>query len=52
MAQFIQVCQYMPGDPQELTARPLAIMNKLVSDGKNSIKETALVTLCDIGKFV
>lgn len=50
MAQFVAVRQTLVGDPHALTARPLAILVRLVSEGKSSIQETALCTLCDIGK--
>ncbi|CAE6465638.1 unnamed protein product [Rhizoctonia solani] len=50
MVQFIETRQRMPGNHQDLTARPLAIMNRLVLEGKGSTKETALSILCDIGK--
>jgi hypothetical protein len=35
-----------------MTAPLLTIMNKLVLEGKGSVKETALSVLCDIGKLV
>ncbi|CAE6443988.1 unnamed protein product [Rhizoctonia solani] len=50
MVQFIETRQRMQGSQQDLTARPLAIMNKLVLEGKGSVKETSLSTLCDVGK--
>ncbi|KAG9127763.1 serine/threonine-protein kinase M1 [Ceratobasidium sp. 392] len=50
MTQFVAVRQTLPGEQQVLTARPLAILTRLALDGKSSVQETALSTLCDTGK--
>ncbi|KAF8709080.1 UVSB PI-3 kinase, MEI-41 and ESR-1, partial [Rhizoctonia solani] len=50
IVQFVEVAQGMQRSQQDLTARPLAITNKLVLEGKGSVRETALSVLCDIGK--
>ncbi|CAE6445919.1 unnamed protein product [Rhizoctonia solani] len=50
IVQFIETRQRMQGNQQDLTGRPLAIMNRLVLEGKGSVKETALSVLCDVGK--
>ncbi|CAE6451648.1 unnamed protein product [Rhizoctonia solani] len=50
MVQLVETRQRMQGSQQDLTARPLAIMNRLVLEGKGSVKETAVSILCDIGK--
>jgi hypothetical protein len=52
MTQFVGVRQTLPNDQHALTARPLAILTRLVSEAKSSTQETALSTLCDIGKYV
>ncbi|KAG9077463.1 hypothetical protein FS749_010635, partial [Ceratobasidium sp. UAMH 11750] len=41
MTQFVAVRQTLPGEQQALTARPLAILIRLASEGKSSIQETA-----------
>ncbi|KAH7344042.1 hypothetical protein B0J17DRAFT_625622 [Rhizoctonia solani] len=51
IVQFVETRQRMQGNQQDLTGRPLAIMNRLVLEGKGSVKETALSTLCDVGKI-
>ncbi|KAG8747053.1 serine/threonine-protein kinase M1 [Ceratobasidium sp. 414] len=51
MTQFVAVRQTLSGEQQALTARPLAILIRLASEGKSSIQETALSTLCDTGKI-
>ncbi|KAJ1308398.1 hypothetical protein OPQ81_004104 [Rhizoctonia solani] len=51
MVQFVDTRQQMPGNQEALTARSLAIINRLVLEGKGSVKETALSILCDIGKI-
>ncbi|QRV72397.1 phosphatidylinositol 3- and 4-kinase [Ceratobasidium sp. AG-Ba] len=50
MVQFIAVRQIFPGDQQILTARPLAILVRLASEGKSSTQETALSTLGGTGR--
>lgn len=52
MTQFVAARQRLQGDEEALTARPLAILTRLVSEGKSSIQETALSALGDIGKSV
>lgn len=52
MTQFVAVRQRLPEDEETLTARPLRILTRLVSEGKSSIQETALSALGDIGKSV
>ncbi|ELU38352.1 phosphatidylinositol 3- and 4-kinase, putative [Rhizoctonia solani AG-1 IA] len=41
IVQFVEVAQGMQRSQQDLTARPLAITNKLVLEGKGSVRETA-----------
>ncbi|CAE7142760.1 unnamed protein product [Rhizoctonia solani] len=51
MVQFIEARQQVSGNQQDFIARPLAIMNRLLLEGKGSVKETTLSILCDVGKI-